>query len=243
MGVAARIWAIRAVAVAVLVALWPVARVFELPEVKVIVPGMVAVVGGYLLAERWVVRALWRELPGAPKVRAEEILEALQPLQAGDPYATARLAFERAALVSKEGRYAEARTLLEGLLESQFVGPMLPSVQNNLAWALMHLGITKRALELSALALKAGPNVGYFRGTYAIGVYLDGRAAEAVPLIEGVLAGFAGDGAVTQAIRAYYLGEALEVVGRRDDARVAYERALREAPQSRWAEAAKVKLG
>jgi len=242
MGIGARIWAIRAVAVAALLALWPVARAFELPEVEVIAPGVVGVAAVYLLVERWLVRALWRELAGAPQVKAEEILAALGPLQAGDPYATAQLAFQRAALLSQEGRYAEARTLLEYLLDSQFAAHFRPSVQNNLAWALMHLGITKRALDLSAQAVRAGPEVGFFHGTYAIGLYLDGRAAEAAPLIEKVLAEHAADGPLAQSIRAFYLGEALEQTGKKAEARAAFERAAREAPESRWAEAARAKL-
>ncbi len=247
MGIGARIWGIRAVAVVLLLGLWPVARVLGGSEVRVVVPGLVAVAALYLLAERWLVRLLWRELADAPKVKAEEILAALGPLQAGDPYATAQLAFHRAALLSHDGKYAEARTLLEWLLESEFATPIRSTVQNNLAWALMHLGITKRALELSSQAVRDGEasrdsGIGFFRGTYAIGLYLDGRAAEAVPKIERVLAEHAADGPEAQAIRAYYLGEALEQLGRKEEAVAAYQRSAREAPGSRWAEQARAKL-
>ena len=45
-----------------------------------------------------------------------------------------------------------------------------------------------------------------------------------------------------QAIRAYYLGEALRALGRAEDARAAYARSIDARPTSRWASRARAEM-
>jgi tetratricopeptide (TPR) repeat protein len=242
MGVARRIWVMRVALVLVCLAAWPASHV--LGDVRVVAVAIVIAVFGYALAERLVLRSAWKKLQN-PQLRPEQLIACcpeLEPFHAGEPWRLQALKFCVASAQLSLGEYSAARPVLEALLEVPELAAQRPHIENNLAWALMHLGVVGRALELAARAMSARPDVGYYRGTYAIGLFLSGRAAEAVPLIEQVLREHAGDGAETQAIRAYYLGEALAQLGQADEARAAFERAVREAPGSSWGGKARAKL-
>src|SRR5262245_10396437 len=142
---------------------------------------------------------------------------------------------EASAFVAEE-KYAEARAVLEAIDQSILGEEALPTIQNNLAWCMAQLGETERAIELARAAVgraegQSASTVANLLGTLGMCYVQAGRAEEAVPILQKAL----GRGAQAnppqphgQAIRAYYLGEALAALGRTGEAADAWRRAARE---------------
>ena len=155
---------------------------------------------------------------------------------------------EASAYVADE-KYAEARAILESLDQGVLGEDALPTIQNNLAYCMAHLGEAERGTELARAAVgradgQGAATVANMLGTLGVCQLFAGHAEEAVTALQKAL----GRGAQAQpvqrhaqAIRAYYLGEALAKLGRSADANEAWERAVKEAPQTRWAKRAQEK--
>jgi tetratricopeptide (TPR) repeat protein len=114
---------------------------------------------------------------------------------------------------------------------------------NERAWCLAQLGRATEAIPLANEALAAGDEHlrPYARGTLGTALHLAGNHEEATRCLEKALAE-PGPQARAQAARAYYLGEALQALGRTAEACVAYQRAIDEAAFSRYAQRAAERL-
>lgn len=152
-----------------------------------------------------------------------------------------------AVLASSRGQHAVAMKEYERIAASPRMAAYRGLLQNNIAWSLVNLGETARGLELATATLAdaeahGAPWTTAARGTFAVALLKAGRPHEAAELLDRILVEGSSDGALIQALRAFYLGEARTMLGERDLARRAYERALRECPQSVWATEARAKL-
>ncbi|HJZ87469.1 MAG TPA: tetratricopeptide repeat protein [Polyangia bacterium] len=156
------------------------------------------------------------------------------------------LRLSEAVILALEEKFAEARAILESLDQSALGEAQLPTVMNNLAWCMAHLGEADRAIELARTALARAEgrppgHIAYLLGTLGVAQVLAGQPAEAVEVLQKALGKGAGQPR-PQAIRAYYLGEALRALGRSAEAQAAYERAVAEAPHSTYARRARERL-
>jgi tetratricopeptide (TPR) repeat protein len=155
---------------------------------------------------------------------------------------------EASAYVADE-KYAEARAIFESIDQGILGEDSLPTIQNNLAYCMAHLGEAERAIELARAAVgraegQSPAQVANMLGTLGICQLLAGHADEAVPVLQKALGrGTQGQPVQrhAQAIRAYYLGEALAKLGRAAEANEAWERAVKEAPQTRYGRRAQEK--
>ena len=155
---------------------------------------------------------------------------------------------EASAYVAEE-KFPEARAILESIDQSILGEESLPTIQNNLAYCMAHLGEAERAIELARAAVgraegQSPAMVANLLGTLGVCQLLAGHADEAVPILQKALGRGAQGQPVqrhAQAIRAYYLGEALAKVGRAQEANDAWERAVKEAPQTRYGRRAQEK--
>lgn len=251
MGISTKMWALRLGLLAGLGVSFGLSLHLSGTQANWLWPVLVGLVLLELAGEWWLKRWAWRE--HARLVRsgaygpAAALLRGLKDFSAGRPATLALIDLQLGVIDSLQGRYLEARAVYERLLEEPAMVGYRAIIENNLAWSLMHLGVTGRALQLAKTALAEGearrvPYAGLFRGTYAVGLVLARRCDEALPLLQRVLSESPGDGAYAQAARAFYLGEALAALGRGAEAHAAYQRALREAPQSIWAAQALARL-
>jgi tetratricopeptide (TPR) repeat protein len=155
---------------------------------------------------------------------------------------------EASAFVAEE-KYAEARAVLESIDQSILGEEALPTIQNNLAFCMAHLGEPERAIDLARAAIARGEGqsdamMANLLGTLGVCQVRAGKAEEAIPVLQKAL----GRGAQAQpvqrsaqALRAYFLGEALAAAGRAADADQAFARAEQEAPGTRYARRAQEK--
>ena len=155
---------------------------------------------------------------------------------------------EASALVAEE-KYPEARAVLESIDQAILGEEALPTIQNNLAFCMAQLGETDAAIEMSRAAVgraegQSAATVANLLGTLGMCYVQAKRADEAVPILQKAL----GRGAqaqpvqrYAQAIRAYYLGEALLAQGRKSEANESFDRAVKEAPGTRYARRAQEK--
>jgi tetratricopeptide (TPR) repeat protein len=155
---------------------------------------------------------------------------------------------EASAYVAEE-KYAEARAVLEAIDQAILGEDSLPTIQNNLAYCMAHLGEAERAIELAHAAVgraegASASTIANLLGTLGICQLLAGHAEEAIPILQKALGRGAQGQPVqrhAQAIRAYYLGEALAKAGRTAEANEAWGRAVKEAPQTRYGRRAQEK--
>jgi tetratricopeptide (TPR) repeat protein len=148
---------------------------------------------------------------------------------------------EASAFVAEE-KYAEARAVLESIDQSILGEAALPTIQNNIAFCMAQLGEAEAAVEMARAAVgraedQSAATVANLLGTLGICYVQARRHAEALPVLQKALG--RGEKAQpvqrhAQAIRAYYLGEALLALGRAAEARQAFERAAKEAPNTRY---------
>lgn len=248
-GLSERVRVLRFATVALMIAP-PVALHLLRLDMRLGMVSLVLVAAGYLWAERMLVRQAWGDyhvaLEAGDTGRARGVLEQLQPFAAGTS-TMRQIELARAGLDLMDERWAQARQGFEALLEDPSLQWYRLVMENNLAWALMHLGIPQRSLDLSRAASAAAERSGHSalgacRGTHAVGLVLAGQAADGVIELERVLKEHAGDGPRMQAIRAYYLGEGYAALGKIEEAREAWQRAAKEAPATAWAGKARARL-
>jgi tetratricopeptide (TPR) repeat protein len=194
-------------------------------------------------ATRIVARREWRRLGKLLEQErwedARGVLHELRPLYIGSIGAGEVVRFHEATVLSLEGRYAEASALFGSIDRRRLPPGSLPWLLNNLAWTLALTGQGERAVavarestEASAKASDRAVSLEDLRacqlGTLGAALVTAGRADEAVSLLEQALA--RGGKPRQQAARAFYLGEAMHALGRRDEATAAWKRAAAEAP-------------
>jgi len=116
------------------------------------------------------------------------------------------------------------------------------SHDNFVAWCCAHAGETARAVELAraAVASADGATKPYFFGTLGTVLVLDGQYAEGQTMLNIAIA--LGGPRWAQAVRRYYLGEALAKLGRHDEACAEWQQAVTIAPRSRWGRRAQERL-
>jgi tetratricopeptide (TPR) repeat protein len=195
-----------------------------------------------LLVLRGAYRRLARLVRAEDRAAARVLLGELRACQT-QPSALAGLALTEAAILATEERHAEARALLEPLDRRLFAPPSLAHFLNALAWTFAQTGRAHEAVELARESLATGRVAGlrsYQLGTLGTALVLDGKPDLALAPLEDALS--QGGTARAQAIRAFYLGEALRALGRRDDAKKAYTRATEAGPATTYAERAKREL-
>jgi tetratricopeptide (TPR) repeat protein len=134
-----------------------------------------------------------------------------------------------------EENYREALNELQALNLDKLARNAAPMVQNQIAWCHMQLGDPEKGLQLAQSALtgleKMGPD--YLLSGYAvvgIGYFLLGRLLEAVPHLERACSARLPSTRVSAAL---YLGESLSALGRREEAKEAYQRARGALPNSK----------
>jgi len=114
-------------------------------------------------------------------------------------------------------------------------------VNNALAWATAHAGDPEAAIPIAEAAVADGhvlpaESFALCHGT----LVLAQRHEEGLAQLEEATS-MAGSPRA-QAIRVYYIGEALRTLGRAEDARAAYARCLDARQTSRWASRARAQM-
>jgi tetratricopeptide (TPR) repeat protein len=164
-----------------------------------------------------------------------------------EPGASSWLPLLDAQALLLDERWAEARAALEQIDAARLPAGIRVSNDNNLAWALAHAGDPQRGAELAQATLTrargdAPEMVSYCLGTLGAALVLAHRPAEALPSLQQALAE-KHPLPRAQAVRGFYLGEALAALGRADEAHAAWQRALAAAPASRYGKRAAGRLG
>lgn len=178
------------------------------------------------------VRAFDTAEPFEVRRLAAEIMQCLK----ATPAVQVAFAAGEGALLAKEGKHREGRAVLEGIDRAPLDPATKAAVLNNLAWVMALGGDARAALPLADEALATAPPAttadarGRYLGTRGVARVLAGELDGGVRDLETVLA--AGGTQNNQATRAFYLGEGLRALGHHLEARAAYERACREAPES-----------
>lgn len=130
------------------------------------------------------------------------------------------LRWVEASRLQDAGDIAGAVAVYEALYSQDSSNPV---IANNLASLLPVVSDDPATIERAARIARRFRNsdVPAFQDTYGWTLHLTGKSAEALPLLEAAAAGLAEDGSVQ-----YHLGAVLAALGRKDDARVALERAI-----------------
>lgn len=250
-GFSRAIWTLRLCLLAGLAAILVTASVLKLIDLRWAVVAIVLAILGQQFAERKLFeraqRRLSEKLALADLDGATSLLKDLREYASGRPTMIGTIDLNIAHVASLQGNHARAARELERLLDAPHMVGWRTLIENNLAWEFLQLGMVDRGLPLAWKAIGDAeaarlPFAGACRGTYAIGLILAGRAEEGAPMLERVMSDYAADGPMLQACRALHLGDGLRALGREDEAKRAYERAVREAPHSSWAAQAKAKL-
>lgn len=182
---------------------------------------------------------------------ARTALGDMRSLYAGSMSAHEVLRYHEATLLSLEKRHAEASALFLSIDRGRLPPGSLPWMLNNLAWSLALGGrgdeavaAARESMDASARANDRAVSIEDLRacqlGTLGAALVTAGRADEAVPPLEQALA--RGGKPRHQAARAFFLGEALHALGRRDEATAAWKRAAVEAPSNELGKRAKERL-
>lgn len=189
------------------------------------------------------VRAIAAERTG----EALEHVASLKDAYTDYPAMLAQLCVNEAAILSAAGRNGDAVRVLEAIDREKLAAAWRPWHANNLAYCLAEEGQAERGLTLvresiaiSESAASSGEKIvgqdaleASQLGTLGVCLVKTGAHEEARAHLERSLD--LGGTPVLRAGRAYYLGEALRPLGRVDEAKAAFELALREAPESTWA--------
>jgi tetratricopeptide (TPR) repeat protein len=160
-----------------------------------------------------------------------------------EPYAAdARLrglggSIQLSAMMADE-RHAEVRARCGAALGRTMPARHRAIVENALAWAMAHDGDAAAAVPIAEAAVAGGGALSETEralcvGTLGIALARADRPTEALVQLEKALG--MGGTPRAQAIRAFYVGEALRALGKAEEARAAYARCIRELPASKWA--------
>lgn len=160
----------------------------------------------------------------------------------GDRRTAARVS--RAACDLADGRYEVGLASLERFEPDSLDDAVRAAWNNNRAYALARLGRDlERALALSDEAVRARPGLAGFRHTRGVVLLALGRFEQAVRELDEVWK--RGDGASSdlESERCFDIGVAWRGLGERDYAADYFDRAMRAAPDSHWAELAEEAIG
>jgi tetratricopeptide (TPR) repeat protein len=197
----------------------------------------------------------------ARQVNAEDVKGArvtlleLREVYLGSRAAMEQLRLYEAQLLSLERKHAHAAKLLASVDTKVLAKAWAPVLWNNLAWYRVLSGDASNALTAARTSLELSDETtsplfsggtdlrGLQLGTLGAALAITGDAEHASEAIEKLEQSLARGGSKKhQAAREFFLGEALSVLGREDDARAAYARAVEEAPDSELAERATERL-
>jgi tetratricopeptide (TPR) repeat protein len=149
----------------------------------------------------------------------------------------------RASGLTAEERYVEALAVLGEIDHDTVPAPERPGHDNSVAWSCAHAGETARAVELASAAVAAVAEARmrpYCLGTLGTALVLDRQPNAALAPLREALA--LGGPRWAQAVRRYYLGEALAALGRYDEARAEWNESVTIAPKSRFGRRAQERL-
>jgi len=137
-----------------------------------------------------------------------------------------------------EERYQEALTGLQALNIKRVGKKASPVITNQMAWCTMQLGEPAKAIALTQPVLQQLESMGpeYSSSAHLVlgtANFLSGNAAEAVPHLEQAYAS-ANASPSRKATAAFYLGETYSVLGKPEEAHLAYQRAVETLPNGRY---------
>jgi hypothetical protein len=164
---------------------------------------------------------LSRHVEANEHAQAREILRQLKEVYLGSAAGLEMVRVQEAGILTGEGRYGEAVTLLESVDVKQMAAPHRPWLLNTLAWALAQAGQGERAVAVARESMDASGQAGdrlvltydlraSQLGTLGAALVVAGYAEEAAPLLEQALA--RGGTGGQQAARALFLGDALQAM-------------------------------
>jgi tetratricopeptide (TPR) repeat protein len=206
-------------------------------------------------ATKLVARGEWRRLGRLLEQErwedARGLLHDLRPLYAGSMSAREVLRYHEATVLSLQGHYADACALFGSIDRRRLPPGSLPWMLNNLAWTLALTGQGERAVAVARESMEASAKAGDRAvsledlracqlGTLGAALVAARQCEDAVAPLEQALA--RGGAPRQQAARAFYLGEALHALGRRDEATTAWKRAATEAPTTELGKRAQDRL-
>ncbi len=204
-----------------------------------------------LIARRAFVR-LARHVAAEDVKASRAILLELRELYLGSRVGMEQLRLYEAQLLSLEKKHAQAAKLLASVDMKVLGEAWAPVLWNNLAWYRVLAGDAPNALSAARASLdaaekttrplfSAGSDLRALQlGTLGAALAISGESEEAVEKLEQAIA--RGGTKKHQSAREYFLGEALASMGRDDDARAAYARAISEAPDTELAQRAAERL-
>jgi predicted Zn-dependent protease len=242
------IWIV--ITVAVTCASWYGSQIAHRDPVKtaflVLLPLLAVLVAVQVVLVRRAQRQLERAFAADDLPALRSHLGELSDYFRGQPRIRERLRLGSAQVAMAEERYAEARAILESLDQNVLGEELLPNIQSATAFCMTHLGETSAAVELARTAVgRVGgaddDRVADLLGILGACLVQDGQPGDGVPILQKAIGRGAGQPR-GQAVRAYYLGEGLQALGRSADARAAWERAVAAAPASRFAGRARERL-
>ena len=142
-------------------------------------------------------------------------------------------------------RHAEVRERCLAALPRARAKAQRATLNNALAWATALAGDAEAAIPIAEAAIAEGDVLpieafALCHGTLGVALVLAQRHEEGLAQLEKATS--MGGTPRAQAIRAYYLGEALRALGRVEDARAAYTRCIDARPTSRWASRARAEM-
>lgn len=153
-----------------------------------------------------------------------------------------RLRLQARALAGEE-KWSEAQAVIAQLDGVAVSANERVHHDNLVAWIGAHAGEAALAVERARANAAAPADAStrtFLLGTLGTSLVLDGQPAAALaPLRESIAL---GGPRWAQAVRRYYLGDALAALGRLDEARAEWHQAVAIAPQSRWGRRAQERL-
>ena len=154
-------------------------------------------------------------------------------------------------ILSRERRHADAIRMYESIDRRRLQKNAVPWLLNNLAWALARSGQGARAVAVARESIESAGDAGprpFFKddlracqlGTLGAALVVAGQPADALDPLEQALA--RGGTPQQRAARDFYRGEALQALGRHDDARSAWKRAVETCAKCEVGELARERL-
>ena len=137
-----------------------------------------------------------------------------------------------------EERYDDALNTLDRINLDQLDAKLKPYLLNNRAWYMAQRGQADEAVEVAKAAVELAESsksriAPSCSGTLGTALYVANRPAEALPLLLKAFEGHSGQPRL-RATNAYYLGLTYVAMNQLSTARSWYERAVSEAPKSRY---------
>jgi tetratricopeptide (TPR) repeat protein len=158
------------------------------------------------------------------------------------------LRLQEGVILIREGRYAEAARVHGAIDGARLHVGLVSTMLNNYAWCLALAGDGPRAVAMARQSIAAGsasPNAPErFRtcqlGTLGAALVVAGKPSEAIEPLEKALA--AGGSPSETAARAFFLGEALQLLGRDDEAKDAWKHGVDAAADDEFGKRSQARL-